>query len=108
MERKILFALVTFLLLLTGIAYAQYKYAVDGKVFDAETHEPIIGATVMVKSSLHVTTGTTTDLDGYFLLPGNFVRDSIVVTYIGYKRKSLYVSKPRQTFDMIEIEPDCR
>lgn len=107
MKRKILFALATILILFSGIAYAQYMYAVDGKVFDADTREPIIGATVRVKSSIHTTTGTTTDMDGYFRIPGNFMRDNIVVSYIGYKRKSLCVSSPRETFD-IELEPDCR
>ena len=44
-------------------AFAQNTFKVTGKVYDAQTHEPIIGAGVMMKAS---NIGTITDLDGNY------------------------------------------
>ena len=75
----ILFSLLC-LLLQTGMVYAQQTATVDGIVVD-EAGVPIIGATVKVKNE---TIGTTTDMDGKFLLkaPANA---TLIISFIGYK-----------------------
>ena len=76
----ILFSLL-FLLLQTGMVFAQQAATVDGIVVD-EAGVPIIGATVKVKNE---TIGTTTDMDGKFSLKAP-MKSTLVVTYIGYRQ----------------------
>ena len=63
---------------------------VRGLVTDELTQEPIIGAAVMVKGT---TTGTTTDLDGAFSLKCA-EGDSLNISFIGYKDKTIIVNNP--------------
>ena len=55
---------------------------ITGKVTDAETGKPLIGATVQVKGT---TIGTVTDVDGNFVLNVPENSESLRVSYIGYK-----------------------
>ena len=66
-------------LLLVGAAYADIN--VKGKVIDADTSEPMIGVSILVKGT---TTGTVTDFDGNFVLS---VPDkaTLQLSYMGYK-----------------------
>ena len=57
-----------------------------GKVVDAKTSEPLIGATVMVKGTSQ---GSVSDIDGLFLL-SNVKKDAvIVVSSIGYNKEEI-------------------
>lgn len=72
------------LLLISLQAMADGKIA--GKVSDEKTGDPIIGATVVVKGSAN---GTSTDVDGRFLLnvpAGEYV---VEFKYIGYQQKNI-------------------
>ncbi|MDE6076917.1 MAG: carboxypeptidase-like regulatory domain-containing protein, partial [Muribaculaceae bacterium] len=53
---------------------------VQGTVLEAQTNEPLIGASVLVKGT---STGTTTDIDGNFTLkvPAG---STLVVSYVGF------------------------
>lgn len=57
---------------------------IAGRILDASTNEPLIGATISVKGT---TIGTVTDIDGYFsinnLPPGKY---SIVVGFVGHRK----------------------
>ena len=68
-------------------AYAGTTGKVAGKVIDATTNEPLLGANVLI---LGTSLGATTDVEGYFtinnLLPGTY---SIVVSFVGYKRTTV-------------------
>ncbi|MBX2876117.1 MAG: carboxypeptidase-like regulatory domain-containing protein, partial [Saprospiraceae bacterium] len=60
---------------------------IQGKVTDAETGEPLIGASVLVQGT---SSGTVTDLDGNFSVaakPG----DLLEVSYTGYSTQELEV-----------------
>ena len=46
---KILIALLVFIV--PAVAFAQNTFKVTGKVYDAKTNEPVIGAGVMMKAS---------------------------------------------------------
>jgi len=74
------------LFLLWGMAaYAQSGQTVRGKITDAASKAPVIGATVVVVGSTPLN-GTTTDADGNFRLPKVAVgRASLRVTYMGYE-----------------------
>ena len=64
MKTKLLILLSSLLVFVTGLdLFAQQSVRIYGKVLDATTGEPVIGATVWVKNT---TVGMTTDLDGLF------------------------------------------
>ena len=78
--KKVIFSL-SFLLMACFFSHAQ-EILVKGTVFSATDGEPIIGANVV--QSDKPTNGTTTDLDGAFVLrvPEN---SEISISYIGFK-----------------------
>ena len=62
---------------------------IAGRVIDAETKEPIIGATVWVKDSA---LGTNTNVDGAFDYTFTGHYDYIAVSYIGYQTQEFPVT----------------
>lgn len=70
---------IFFSLLVVASAFADIN--VKGKVIDADTSEPMIGVSILVKGT---TTGTVTDFDGNFTLT---VPDkaTLQLSYMGYK-----------------------
>lgn len=70
-------------------SYAQ-RYTVSGKVFDAETKEPMPFVPVLIKGT---TAGATTDFDGKFSISTSAVGDSIVASYMGYKKTVLFIKR---------------
>lgn len=62
-------------------------YAVSGIITDAETNEPIVGATIMLKDSY---TGVAADVDGHYRLGGLEAGDYVfVVSFISYETKEI-------------------
>lgn len=78
--------LFTVLLLVSAVSMAQ-NGTINGKIVDARTAEPIIGANVVIEGT---TVGAATDLEGAFQIsnvkPGTY---TIVVSSITYKTQSL-------------------
>jgi len=65
------------------------KQTVRGEVLDADSHMPIIGATVIIKNSYPIL-GTTTNLVGEFEINNVPVgRQDLVFSYIGYKQTTV-------------------
>lgn len=63
---------------------------VSGKVIDAKTNEPLIGAAVSIKGT---TNGATTDANGEFsLITGQKLPFTVVVSFIGYLKKEVIIS----------------
>jgi iron complex outermembrane receptor protein len=78
--------------------------ALSGKITDAESGEPIYGATVVVKGS---NVGTITDFDGNYTLNAPAGATTLVVSYIGYKSEELAISGSKMDVALsegIEIE----
>ncbi|RKY95178.1 MAG: hypothetical protein DRQ13_07420, partial [Ignavibacteriae bacterium] len=76
------------LLLLSSSAFAQSGVGkISGKIIDADTGEPLIGANVIL---LNTNLGAATDIDGnYFVLnitPGTY---DVKVSYVGYAPKTI-------------------
>ena len=80
-----MFTLLT--LIITGVLPAMAQGVdITGVVLDAQTEDPLIGATVKVKDSM---AGDATNLDGEFSLK-NIKKDAtLVVSYIGYKSQEV-------------------
>lgn len=74
--------------------------AVQGRVIDGVTGEPIIGASVYQKNN-----GTITDVDGNFSF--NIKNDSLIkIAFIGYKTKEISAIDLQNGASVIEIEAD--
>ncbi len=77
------------ILTIVGLLVAQWAFGatLKGKINDAQTHEPLIGATVILKNTK---LGSAAGLDGSFEIKNIPVGTyEIVVTYIGYETKTL-------------------
>lgn len=77
--------LVITLLLATSIAFTQ-KGKIRGKVIDAETGEPLFGATAQIKGT---TTGGITDFDGKYSIdiePGTY---TVVISYVSFQTQEI-------------------
>ena len=87
---KKLFLLLTAIMTISLCGFAQNR-TVKGVVVDAETDEPLIGATVMPMGG---GTGTATDIDGQFTLSLPSSVKDLQVSYVGY------------TTQKAKVEPD--
>ena len=72
-------ALVLSLWVVTAGAQTASTGTVSGTVLDADTSDPLIGVTIMVEGT---TTGTVTDLDGYYSIAAN-ADDVLIFSYTG-------------------------
>ncbi|MDR9416185.1 MAG: TonB-dependent receptor, partial [Gracilimonas sp.] len=94
MKKHIISALVCFALFVTTNLKAQETGTISGTVVDAETGETLIGVNIMVEGT---STGTATDLDGFYsipnLEPGTY---TLVATYVSFQK---------QTITGVEVEP---
>ena len=73
---------ILFLFFINSILFAQ-NYTITGKVFDAETKEPLPFVSVLIKGT---TVGGSSDFDGKFMIKTSTTGDSIVASYMGYKK----------------------
>ncbi|GAB3320434.1 TonB-dependent receptor [Larkinella ripae] len=74
---------------------------ISGKILDARTNEPLIGATVTIKGT---TNGAATDANGDFnLVTGQVLPFTLVVSYIGYIKKEVQINESKVE---IKLEPN--
>ncbi len=74
-----------------------------GKVFDANDKLPLIGANIVLKDATAI--GTTTDLDGNFVLPDVDLGDQILlVSYVSYATKEVSVNVVEGENEKLDIE----
>ncbi|MGB0430255.1 MAG: carboxypeptidase-like regulatory domain-containing protein, partial [Bacteroidia bacterium] len=109
MKRNILLLVIS----LIGFgSYAQITQTVRGKVVDAETRFPLIGATVALMVNGQVEKGTVTDATGNFRIDKVPVgRQNFMVQYVGYKEKilnNIIVTSAKQVILNIELEESAQ
>jgi iron complex outermembrane recepter protein len=75
------------IVILSGAALAQTVF--KGKVFDSETNESLIGASIIVPGTM---IGVVTDVDGTFQLSAPGDAKIIEVSYIGYETQTVSAS----------------
>ena len=95
------FFLVIVLSVMGLSAYAQ-TITVRGQVIDAETGEPLIGASVMVDGTSE---GVITDIDGNFKASVH-PQSTLLFRYVGYKDKRVEVNNA-QNLGVIELAQDA-
>jgi len=92
---------LTVLFLLPVTAFTQT--IITGKVYDAQTREPMPFVNLLLKNT---TTGTSTDYEGNYTITTTETSDSIIVSYIGYK-SAAYAIKNHQTQEVnIFLDPE--
>ncbi len=98
MKSKILFTIA--LILIGQALFSQRIIQIKGVVIDANTHEPLVGATVIDKN--YTNKGVVTDLKGEFTLSNISNEDEITVSFIGYEDVSI---SPNSEYIRIELKP---
>jgi hypothetical protein len=81
---------IFFLIFFTHSFVIAQNYTISGKVFDSESKEPLPFVPVLIKGT---TVGATTDFDGNYVINTSKTGDSIIATYVGYKRLVRSISK---------------
>ena len=80
---SILFIQLTFLITLNA------QHVINGKITDADSGEPLIGASVLVSNT---TTGAITDIEGLYELLVPDTARSISFSYAGYKEQQVFIN----------------
>ena len=81
----------------------QTAMQVNGKIVDANTGEPIIGASIVEKGT---TNGTITDLDGNFSFKMTGANRVIEVSYVGYVKQQVKVTSEKRI--TIKLKEDSK
>jgi hypothetical protein len=90
---------VAVLLVFSDRIFAQ-KILVTGKLADAKTQEPLIGASVYLLSDRKI--GAVTNAEGNFSLSFEYRKDTLVFEYIGYKIKKIALTnQTRQVYSLL-------
>ena len=101
MKNRIIILLVG-LMLLPIVAMAQR--VVTGTVVDANTEQPLIGASLYWKNT---TAGTTTSVDGTFSIRRVSGFETLVVDYLGYDILELEMSNKDENIVTIKLTPSA-
>ncbi|WP_299551542.1 TonB-dependent receptor [Seonamhaeicola sp.] len=89
-----------FLFTINQRAFAQEKI-ITGTILDAETEQPLPGATVLLKGT---STGASSDFDGKFSIRIASGDDTIVVSYVGYQTKEVLVGNQENLTILLDID----
>ncbi len=95
-----LFALLGFLVLTAGTAFAQ-QHTVKGRVIAADDRSPLIGVAVIIEGTSQ---GTVTDADGEYALSVPSPSAVLVYSYLSYKKFSTVAGN--RTVINVSLEPD--
>ena len=82
--------LIIFIVLLANIVSAQQKFTISGTIYDAETGETMIGASIVAKTTPLI--GTVCNAYGYYSLTLPKGDYTLEISFIGYKTISKKVS----------------
>ncbi|MDR0542902.1 MAG: TonB-dependent receptor [Dysgonamonadaceae bacterium] len=101
-KQKVSFLTLFLSLFVFCSAYAQQK-TISGVVTEANSGEPVIGASVTIKNT---SVGTATDLDGKFSLSVPANGTTLIVSYIGFLTQELPIDKTNFSIVMKENTTD--
>lgn len=80
-------------------AFAQ-KITVSGKILDATSKEPLVGASVYLLNNKKI--GSVSNEEGFFQFSFDYVKDSLVFEYVGYvTQKIAFTTAPKQNFEIL-------
>jgi hypothetical protein len=84
------FLYFTLFFILISLGIDAQIHTLSGKVFDSETKEPLPFVPVMLKGT---TIGATTDFDGNYLITTSKLSDSLICSYVGFKRMTRSIKR---------------
>ncbi len=73
-----------------SMALRSQNYTITGKVFDSESKEPLPFVPVIIKGT---TVGASTDFDGNYSITTSKLGDSVIATYVSYRRQSWAIKR---------------
>ena len=85
--------------------WSQKKAFIEGRLLDAQTNEPIVFATIRIKTRA---LGVITNMDGSFRIPTKFVEygDMIEMSSMGYQTKEISIDALEQDkLNLIALDP---
>ena len=103
MKRNLMHFLLSALLCVGSLAAYAQNVKVRGQLVDAETGEPLIGASVVVEGT---TQGSVTDVDGYFTQSAP-ASATLVFSYVGYKEQKYTLNGSESNVGTIQMQPDA-
>ena len=103
MKRNLMHFLLSALLCVGSLAAYAQNVKVRGQLVDAETGEPLIGASVVVEGT---TQGSVTDIDGYFTQSAP-ARATLVFSYVGYKEQKYTLDGSESNLGTIQMQADA-
>jgi len=92
--------LAIFIIFFSQDVYAQFT--IEGKITDAKTGDPIVGATIL---EVETNQGATTDLDGEFSINISGSSAELRISFIGYVTQRIEVDEDTEFLE-IELKPD--
>lgn len=102
MQRVFILLLIVF----APVIIKAQKNTLSGIVYDTQTGETLIGATIQIAGTINK--GTSTDLNGFFSFPGIEQKTvEAIVSFIGYNTKTVKVEfdNNRKAFIQIKLKP---
>lgn len=96
-----LFFLTIVLLNIIKYPSSGQKITVSGYVKDASSGESLIGSSILDTNSLH---GTSTNSHGFYSITLTQDTVMLLISYVGYKRKSLHLFAKRDTIINISLD----
>lgn len=96
MRAKVFLASLVLSLFFVGQVIGQ-GHRVSGRVIDGEDRSPMLGANIVVKNTER---GTSTDMDGRYVLEDVSAQDTLVFLYIGYQREEIAIGG-REVIDIL-------
>jgi hypothetical protein len=102
---KVKILVFVFLISLVGELASAQKITLTGKITDGNTKEPITYATIAVRGT---SVGTHSDFDGNFRLNLIRIKDSVIISCIGYLPKSVFITNaPAQALN-VQLQPSSQ
>lgn len=92
--RGVFFVLV---LVISTSTFGQLNKNIEGKISNKETGEPIPYANLYNHTSGN---GTISNLDGYFTIKVNSVKDSIAISYIGFNNQTISLESGKRFYEI--------
>jgi len=93
-----MFKKIITILLIVSSMLVQSQQVIKGRVIDAETNEPLEGASVVIKNTR---IGVQTNLSGFFKLETKKTNRKIIISYIGYEEKELLIAELSNVIKLI-------
>ncbi|MBL7916878.1 MAG: carboxypeptidase-like regulatory domain-containing protein, partial [Bacteroidia bacterium] len=82
--------LLVFLLIFGFQLVKSQQYTISGKIYEAESKEPLPFVPVIIKGT---NVGTQSDFDGNFVIKTDKLGDSLIASYVGYKKLARPINK---------------